>query len=181
VSTADTAGRNAREPSSGDPKRRSRSLSQEGFEERLRRRREAKRPRRTGASTGKVGPAAVPDAGQVRSGLDVGLLDELLEQLELSQEALAGMIGVSMRTLQRRRSEEGGGRLTPAESDRLWRLLHVWDRALAALGSAAAARAWLTEPKAVLGGEPPAHHLDTEPGLREVEDMLTVLAETGAA
>jgi hypothetical protein len=39
----------------------------------------------------------------------------------------------------------------------------------------------LTEAKAVLGGESPAERLDTEPGLREVEDMLTVLDETGVA
>ena len=150
------------------------SLSQEAFEERL-------RERRTMQALGRRPAAAVPDVAGVRSGLKVELLDELLGQLDLSQEALVGMIGVSTRTLQRRRTEEGEGQLTPAESDRLWRLLHIWDRALSALGSTDSARVWLTEPKAVLGGESPAERLDTEPGLREVEDMLTVIDETGAA
>jgi hypothetical protein len=39
----------------------------------------------------------------------------------------------------------------------------------------------MTEAKGVLGGESPVERLDTEPGLREVEDMLTVIDETGAA
>ena len=175
MSTAASTEERSGETSSGDSGHRGhRSLSQEAFEDRLRQRRKG-RPTQHPAAV-----AAVPDASQVRSGLEVGLLNELLEQLGLSQEAFARMMGVSVRTLQRRRAESGG-QLTPAESDRLWRLLHVWDHALGALGSADAARAWLTEAKAVLGGESPAERLDTEPGLREVEDMLTVLDETSVA
>jgi putative toxin-antitoxin system antitoxin component (TIGR02293 family) len=67
------------------------------------------------------------------------------------------------------------------ESDRLWRLLHVWERACCAFDDPASARDWLYEPSALLGGEAPGAHLDTEPGLREVEDMLTVIDETGTA
>jgi len=32
-----------------------------------------------------------------------------------------------------------------------------------------------------LDGETPLQRLDTEPGLREVEDLLTTIDETGAA
>ena len=180
MSTAASTEERSGETSSSDSGHRGhRSLSQEAFEDRLRQRRKG-RPTQHSAAV-----AAVPDASQVRSGLEVGLLNELLEQLGLSQEAFARMMGVSVHTLQRRRAESGG-RLTPAESDRLWHLLlgttrSSWDHALGALGSADAARAWLTEAKAVLGGESPAERLDTEPGLREVEDMLTVLDETGVA
>jgi len=151
-----------------DPARRSSRLSQDDFEESLHRRHETRHRRNE-----------VPDASRVRSGLQADLLDNLVGQLNLSQEALAEVIGVSSRTLQRRRS--GKDKLTPAESDRVWRLLHVWDRAHAAFGSTSAARAWMTEAKGVLGGESPVERLDTEPGLREVEDMLNVIDETGAA
>jgi putative toxin-antitoxin system antitoxin component (TIGR02293 family) len=60
-------------------------------------------------------------------------------------------------------------------------LLHVWTRAIDALGTDAAARTWLTTPHSLLDGEAPIERLDTEPGLRMVEDMLTVIDETGAA
>lgn len=124
--------------------------------------------------------AAVPDVEGVREGIDLAALDAVRERLGLSQEIVERTLCVSARTLQRRR--KGEQRLTPAESDRLWRLLHVFKLALAAFGGhEEAARTWLTTPKTLLGGETPLDRLDTEPGLREVEDMLTVIDETMAA
>ena len=173
MSTAASTEERSGETSSSDSEHRGhRSLSQEAFEDRLRQRRKG-RPTQHSAAV-----AAVPDASQVRSGLEVGLLNELLEQLGLSQEAFARMMGVSVRTLQRRRAESGG-RLTPAESDRLWHLLHVLGPR--ARGPGKRGRGARLRRKPSFGGESPAEHLDTEPGLREVEDMLTVLDETGVA
>lgn len=124
--------------------------------------------------------AAVPGVNGVRHGIDVATLDDVCERLRLSQEVLERTLRVSARTLQRRR--KGEQRLTPAESDRLWRLLHVFNRALTAFDhDEDAARTWLTTPKTLLRGETPLERLDTEPGLREVEDMLTVIDETAAA
>ncbi len=120
-----------------------------------------------------------PDAGAVRAGLTLDRLDALVATTGLSAEAVGRLLDVSPRTLQRRRA--AGERLSPAESDRLWRLLHVLALATRAFGSAASARAWLSTPKTLLGGETPLDRLDTEPGLREVEDMLTVIDETSAA
>lgn len=122
---------------------------------------------------------AAPDVYRVREGLDFATLDALRERLGLSLDELERTLHVSARTLQRRRKAEH--RLSPAESDRLWRLLHVFDLALAAFEhDEQTARAWLTTPKSVLEGETPLERLDTEPGLREVEDMLTVIGETAA-
>ncbi|MDX1545636.1 MAG: antitoxin Xre-like helix-turn-helix domain-containing protein [Rhodothermales bacterium] len=124
-------------------------------------------------------PPAAPDASRVREGIDLATLDALRERLGLSLEELERTLHVSSRTLQRRRKAEQ--RLSPAESDRLWRLLHIFARALTAFEhDEQAARAWLTTPKSVLRGETPLERLDTEPGLREVEDMLTVIGETAA-
>lgn len=125
------------------------------------------------------GAPVVPDAAAVRGGLPLDALDAVLAEAGLSIEALGRVLAVSARTLQRRRA--AGDRLTAAESDRLWRLRHALDLARRAFGSAEAARLWLTTPKALLGGETPFQRLDTEPGLREVEDMLTVVDETAAA
>ena len=122
----------------------------------------------------------VPDVEEVRRGFDLVTLDDLRTRLGLSQETMEQLLGSSIRTLQRRR--KGESRLTPVESDRLWRILHVMDRALRAFeGDEASARAWLVAPKALLSGESPLERLDTEPGLRQVEDMLTVIDETSAA
>jgi putative toxin-antitoxin system antitoxin component (TIGR02293 family) len=115
----------------------------------------------------------------VRSGLRVEQADEVRDALGLSPDAMERLLGSSTRTVQRRR--ERGEALSPSESDRLWRLLFIRSRANEALGSEAGARLWLTSPHPLLGGETPVQRLDTEPGLREVEDMLTVIDETAAA
>lgn len=143
---------------------------QAGFEQKL-------REHLAGQTTGRL---PVPDVEDVREGLDLKALDTLRERLGLSPETMEQLLGVSTRTIQRRRKEEQ--RLTPAESDRLWRVLHVMDRALRAFdGDEAAARGWLLAPKPLLSGESPLQRLDTEPGVRQVEDMLTVIDETSAA
>ena len=78
--------------------------------------------------------------------------------------------------MQRRRK---GGRLSPPESDRLWRVEHAYRLALEAFdGHADEARRWLTTPKRALGGDTPVEHLDTEPGARAVEQMLAVIEHT---
>ena len=124
--------------------------------------------------------AGVPNASGIREGIDLAALDQIQKRLGLSQEVLERTLSVSARTLQRRR--KGDQRLTAAESDRLWRLLHIFDLALEAFGDREeAARTWLTTPHPLLQHETPLERLDTEPGLREVEDMLTVIDETAAA
>lgn len=147
--------------------------SQEAFEEGLRNHLAGQ------TSAQKSSGLAVPAADRVRSGLSPGVLSDIKDIVGLTWEDLEGVLGVSARTLQRRR--ERSENLTPAESDRLWRLLHAWDRATEALGSESSARRWLAAPHDLLGGDSPLERLDTEPGLREVEDMLTVIDETGAA
>jgi putative toxin-antitoxin system antitoxin component (TIGR02293 family) len=122
---------------------------------------------------------APPDIERVRSGLGMAVLDAVFDTLDLEQSAVEDVLGISVRTLQRRRKQ--GNDLTPAESDRLWRLLHIWQRSRTAFASDDAARTWLKTSHGLLGGETPLERLDTEPGLREVEDLLTTVDETGAA
>lgn len=122
----------------------------------------------------------IPTTVDIRQGLTVTTLDRVSTELELSPETLERMLGVSSRTLQRRRRTDQ--RLSARESDRLWRLLYVLERAIQTFdGNTDAARQWLLTPKPILNAETPLQRLDTEPGFREVEDMLTVLDETAAA
>lgn len=152
-------------PAPSPPSRR----SQEAFEQALRAHLSARMP----------SGSAAPGTDRVRSGLDFDVLDAVKEAIGLGWDALEGILGVSARTLQRRRRR--GEDLTPTESDRLWRLLHIWQRSTEAFGSEDVARTWLKTPHGLLGGETPLERLDTEPGLREVEDILTVIDETAAA
>jgi putative toxin-antitoxin system antitoxin component (TIGR02293 family) len=122
---------------------------------------------------------APPNIERIREGLGMEEMDEVAHALNLSQSDLEGVLDLSVRTLQRRRKQGKG--LTPVESDRLWRLLHIWTRSRSAFASEDAARTWLKTPHGLLDGETPLQRLDTEPGLREVEDLLTTIDETGAA
>jgi putative toxin-antitoxin system antitoxin component (TIGR02293 family) len=122
---------------------------------------------------------APPDIERVRNGLGMAELDAVVDALNLSQSDVQDVIDISVRTLQRRRKQ--GKALTPAESDRLWRLLHIWAKSRVAFASESSARQWLKAPHGLLNGETPLERLDTEPGLREVEDLLTTLDETNAA
>lgn len=120
-----------------------------------------------------------PGADRIRTGMSFELLDDVQKELDLTQEDLEQALDVSSRTLQRRRKQ--GKPLSSATSDRLWRILHAYNLAHRALDSRKAARLWMKTPHAVLNDETPLARLDTEPGLREVEDMLSVIDETSAA
>lgn len=136
------------------------------------------------AFTGKVGRLHDGDAldtadvgsSAVREGLPYETLESLSRTLGLTQEVLTHVLDVSERTLQRRRRS---GRLSPSESDRLWRIANIHGKAVQAFdGRSDEAREWLTTPKRALGGDTPIEHLDTEPGERTVEQMLATIEHT---
>ena len=58
------------------------------------------------------------------------------------------------------------------ESERVLRLGILFDRAVEVLGSGEGARQWFGTPKKALGGQSPLEYSDTEPGARQVEDLL---------
>jgi putative toxin-antitoxin system antitoxin component (TIGR02293 family) len=126
-------------------------------------------------STGEPSPGTC----QAHDRLGVDDVDVVKKKLVLDQSLLKDVLGVSVCNLQCRRKEAKD--LTPLESDRLSRLLHIGIRSLRAFASDASARSWLKTPHGLLDGETPLQRLDTEPGLREVEDLLTTIDETGAA
>ena len=106
--------------------------------------------------------------------LEVGLSFEALQALEsnsgLNVLALATLIGIPERTLARRRS---AGRLAPEESERLLRISNIFEKAVELFeGDADAAVLWLTTPKKALNGQQPLQYSRTEPGAREVENLI---------
>jgi putative toxin-antitoxin system antitoxin component (TIGR02293 family) len=110
----------------------------------------------------------------VREGLPVRSLFLLAERLDLRQAEISEKIGIPQRTLTRRITQDS--RLTPAESDRTVRLAQVYSNAAETLGSGDKAAAWLKTPNRALRGGRPLDQLDTDPGVREVEDILGRIA-----
>src|SRR5580658_2230487 len=106
----------------------------------------------------------------VREGLPVKALFLLAERLDLRQAEISEKIGIPQRTLTRRLTQDS--RLTPAESDRTVRLAQVYATATETLGDGNKATAWLKTPNRALRGGRPLDQLDTDPGVREVEDLL---------
>ena len=110
----------------------------------------------------------------VRQGLPVKALLLLAERLDLRQAEISEKIGIPKRTLTRRLTQHS--RLTAAESDRAVRLAQVYANAAETLGSGDKAAAWLKTPNRALRGGRPLDQLDTDPGVREVEDVLGRIA-----
>jgi len=114
-------------------------------------------------------PEAAYMIEKVRDGLPMSEFHALREMLGLSEERLAGLLGLSRATLHRRKV---GGILDRAASDRLVRYARLLSRAETALGGADSARSWLAAPAIAFHGECPLDFADTEVGAREVEALL---------
>lgn len=106
----------------------------------------------------------------VRRGLPVRALDHLALLLQVDRAELARVLGVSLRTLQRKAGENQ--RLGPAASDRLARVRRILDLATDVLGEQAKGIRWLTARSRALGGEVPLHMLDTDMGTQRVQQEL---------
>lgn len=111
---------------------------------------------------------------RLKRGLPASAFDRLKDELGLAAETLADITGVSTRTLARRKQRAEP--LAPATSERLLRIARLYEIATDVLGGEAEARRWLKTPNVALGGQTPLDYSDTEPGAREVEDLLGRLA-----
>ena len=106
---------------------------------------------------------------EIRKGLPVEAFFQLQEKLGVGTPQLAEVVGIPVRTLQRRKDE---GRLTKEESDRLDRVRKLMTQATGVFESENSARAWLTRPQIALSGFVPLELADTGAGIREVENLL---------
>lgn len=109
-------------------------------------------------------------AKATRLGLSVNSLDTLAQELTMQRTAVAKLLGISERTMSRRISSKT--RLTPAESDRIVRLARVLAQAQETLGDKEKASRWLQTPNRALEGDKPIDRLDTDIGVRSVEQVL---------
>ena len=105
----------------------------------------------------------------LKAGLPVGSFNRLQNALAIRSQELAGIVQIPVRTLARRQREK---HLGIGESERVLRIGTLFDKAVAVLGGEEQARQWLKSPQRALGGDTPLAYADTEPGAREVEDLL---------
>jgi putative toxin-antitoxin system antitoxin component (TIGR02293 family) len=113
-------------------------------------------------------------AALVRKGLPASSVTVLAERLDVANTALSQKLGIPQRTLTRRLSQRS--RLTSAESDRTVRLARLVANAVEMIGDEHKAVEWLQTPNRALGGERPLDQLDTDIGVREIEDLLGRIA-----
>src|SRR5436853_5076676 len=115
----------------------------------------------------------IPTAAELRERIKRGLpyrsLESVRERLRLSVPETASVLQMPPRTMARRKQSR---RLDIHESDRLYRIVRIAAQAFAVLGSEEKAATWLRRPNRALGGEIPIHLLDTDVGVRHVEDVL---------
>lgn len=112
----------------------------------------------------------------IREGFPPAVVEELMRASGLTLKELADALDLSPRSLQRRRRS---GRLARYESDRLYRLARIVALANEYLGDNVRAVQWLKRPNRALGGIAPVAAIDTEPGARQVENILGRIAYGG--
>ena len=113
-------------------------------------------------------------ARQVRTGLPASTVDSLAGRLSLHRTRVAERLNIPARTLSRRLKSKS--RLTHDESDRTLRMARVVALAKEVLGTDEKASRWMSHPNRALGGRAPFDELDTEPGVRSVEEVLYAIA-----
>ena len=109
-----------------------------------------------------------------RAGLPVAILGAIAHTLAIHRVSVAKLLGISERTLSRRLTINA--RLTAEESDRMVRLARVLALAKETLGGMDHAGRWLQTPNRALQGERPFDRLDTDAGVRSVEQVLGRIA-----
>lgn len=105
----------------------------------------------------------------IRRGLPAAAVDALTGSLRLTQTELAAAVGVSERTLSRRKSQ---GTLNSDESAKLVRLARVVERSAEVFEGLEVALDWLKTPNASLGAVTPLSLFDTDIGAETVLDTL---------
>ena len=127
-----------------------------------------------GASLGTRYQTSLEAADLVMAGLPVRAVTRLQQSSGLTVQRIKDLARISEGSFARRKRS---GKLSPSESERLLRLARVFEQATALHdGDADGARQWLETPVPSLGNRRPLDLARTEPGAREVEDLIGRIA-----
>lgn len=110
-----------------------------------------------------------------RRGVSVDEAIATMRAWSIPTARFAAILGCSERKWSRVRAGDRDLRLSPTESDRLLRTRQIFEHARSVFDDDEDARAWLSAPNDALSGESPLALLDTDAGVRLVDDVLTRL------
>jgi putative toxin-antitoxin system antitoxin component (TIGR02293 family) len=105
----------------------------------------------------------------VESGVPLNTMSEFVSVSGVPLNDLYDVV-IPARTLKHRRARHES--LSPDESDKLARVVRIFDHAVKVFSGIDRARAWLSKPKRRFGGRTPIDMLRTETGGRLVDEML---------
>jgi putative toxin-antitoxin system antitoxin component (TIGR02293 family) len=110
----------------------------------------------------------------VTSGLPISAIARFQKTSGMTLDRIKQVIHISEGSFTRRKQT---GRLSQEESERLLRLSRIYEQTVALYDrDAAGALEWLETRVPALGGQRPLDLLETEPGAREVEDLIGRIA-----
>ena len=131
----------------------------------------AKRGYQVRDSAAALGHTPLEAYERVRRGISLGEVIRAMEQIGLTQQEAAALLGLPLRTFQRWLSGPEK-RLDPTIGGRYYRAIKVVQHATTLLGSMTTTLEWLRSPQRALGFRVPLELLATEPGAEAVEDLL---------
>jgi putative toxin-antitoxin system antitoxin component (TIGR02293 family) len=106
----------------------------------------------------------------VRDGIPARALKTFADTLSLNLTDMARVVVIPRRTLERRMA--ANALLRTGESERVVRLGRIFAKAKEVFEDSNEAANWLNEPLESFGGQTPLQLTSTEPGAREVEQIL---------
>jgi putative toxin-antitoxin system antitoxin component (TIGR02293 family) len=106
----------------------------------------------------------------IENGLSFSTFESVVKQYSVAMQDLAATIGITQRTLTRRKVAK---KLSKTESDRLVSVRRMLGQATELFeNDKSKAKQWLSSPNRGLGGRTPLQMAQTETGLREVENLI---------
>ena len=106
---------------------------------------------------------------QIKNGLPLKIFEQLCRNLGVPEKELCRILKIPPTTLARRKKS---GQLSFEESERVFRIGRLYDKALDVFKQPELSRKWFKEPAWALGDVAPLEYADTELGAKEVEDLL---------
>lgn len=108
-------------------------------------------------------------AKRVREGLPFSALSAVVQQYGISRDVVCEILHLSRRNFLRRKQQN---RLSPDESDRLYRLARVLAHANRVFEDPEESADWIQTPNTALGKQQPLTLLDTDIGVQQVDQVL---------
>jgi putative toxin-antitoxin system antitoxin component (TIGR02293 family) len=109
------------------------------------------------------------EVATIRNGLPSSLFEDLGKRYGLSQGVMLEATGIPRSSAHRYKVL---GKLNKEQSNRLYRVMYLLQRAEELFGNPEQATKWLTAPSVFLHDSSPLAYLDTEPGFKAVEHFL---------